>query len=137
MRTVLAALALWTSAPAYAEEAGIPVKVVVLDAEGHPIAKAVVRHPDGEVRHDVNAADGSWEGTKLYAKDGAEIAFVKGAEVPLTVSAPGYKSLDVLYVVKKKKNVLKLELEPLPSTELDISSNPTIGFDHDDPIDGR
>ena len=117
-------------------EAGIPVRVEVTDTLGHPVQTAVVQSPDEDVRHEVNKVDGSWEGTKIYTKGGAEVVFEPGLALKLAVSAPGYRTQDVEYIVRKKKNVLVVALDTLPATSSEPAVDPTVGFDHDDPIDG-
>lgn len=132
---MLLALLLALAPTAYAE-GGVPVRVEVTDLLGMPVSTAVVQSPVEDVRHEVNKVDGSWEGTKIYTKDGAEVVFAPGLELSLAVSAPGYRTADVHYLVRKRKNVLVVALETLPATSSDPRVDPAVGFDHDDPIDG-
>lgn len=138
MRTLLVALSFAWSTVAVADDvdAGIPVRLVVLDQAGHPVPHAVIQHSGEDVRHEVNAADGSWEASKVYVTDGGQVPFVKGTELKLEVTAPGFRPAEVTYIVKKKKNVLKVELEPLPATSSEPGVDPNIDFGHDTPIDG-
>lgn len=137
MRFSAAVALMWSlSAPALADDGGIPVRVVVTDAAGNVIPTAEVAHPDEASHHNVSEADGSWEGTKLYLKTGEELVFTPGVELTLAVSAPGYRTAEVAYTVKKKKNVVKVALEALPAMSAQPGVDPSIGFDHDDPIDG-
>lgn len=123
-------------APTAFAEGGVPVRIEVTDGAGAPVPTAVVQSPVEDVRHEVNKTDGSWEGTKIYTKDGAEVVFAPGLELSLAVSAPGYRTSEVQYVVRKKKNVLIVALQTLPATSGEPRVDPTVGFDHDDPIDG-
>lgn len=123
-------------APTAHAEGGIPVRVEVTDGLGQPVQTAVVQSPDEDVRHEVNKVDGSWEGTKIYTADGTAVVFEPGLALRLAVSAPGYRTQDVEYVVRKKKNVVVVTLVTLPATSSDPRVDPTVGFDHDDPIDG-
>jgi hypothetical protein len=110
--------------------------VKVTDADGRPVGTAVLQHPEEDVRHEVSIVDGSWVGSKIYTRAGDEIAFQPGYVLKLAVSAPGYRSTDVEVTLRKKKNVVVVALAELPATSTDPQSDPSIGFDHDDPIDG-
>ena len=146
MRNLLLAVALCgpvavTVAPAiaYADDAeeGVPVKVIVLDVEGKPIPTAVVRHPQEADRHRVNTFDGSWEASVLYLPDGSELKFLKGMELELEISAPGYVNQRIKYLVRKRKNVVQVQLAKM---EFDMGQededDPVIQFGRDKPIDG-
>jgi hypothetical protein len=146
MRNLLLAVALcgpaavtFVPAVAYADDAeeGVPVKVIVLDVEGKPIPTAVVRHPQEADRHRVNTFDGSWEASVLYLPDGSELKFTKGMELELEISAPGYVNQRIKYLVRKRKNVVQVQLAKM---EFDMGQededDPVIQFGRDKPIDG-
>ena len=132
---VLAALSLSGSADAKARvPSGVPVKVVVTDTEGTPIATAVVRHPDESDRHRVNAVDGSWEASTLYLPDGTELLFTPGMDLRLEISAPGYITQVIQYNVRKRNNKIPVELARLELQNEEIEE-PVIQFGRDKPRD--
>lgn len=119
------------------DEEGVPVKVVVLDPDGQPVKTAVIRHPKEADRHRVNTFDGSWEAAVLYLPDGSELKFLKGMELELEISAPGFVNQRIKYLVRKRKNVVQVTLQRM---EFDMSQeeedDPVIQFGRDKPIDG-
>jgi hypothetical protein len=129
-------LSLFAAAPAHAadkkEVEGVPVRVIVLDADRKPISTAVVRHPQEADRHRVNSVDGSWEASVLYMPDGSELRFTPGMTLELEISAPGYMTQVFQYQVRKRKNVVELSL---PKIEMDDASieDPVISFGRDLP----
>lgn len=125
------------ASPAQAKEddEGIPVEVRVLDASGHPIATAVVRHPDEEERHRVNTVTGSWVGSILYMPDGTMIKFAKGMELEFEVSAPGFITETVRYLVRSRKNLVEVSLDQMIVEEEEMVDDPIIGFGRDKPIE--
>jgi hypothetical protein len=131
------ALGLAAASPSSAKEddEGIPVEVRVLDASGNPIATAVVRHPDEEERHRVNTVTGSWVGNILYMPDGTMLKFEKGMELVFEVSAPGFITETVRYVVRSRKNLIEVSLEAMPIDEEESTDDPIIGFGRDKPIE--
>lgn len=138
MRAFLALLvALFAMLPADAsakdkEIPAVPVRVVVQDQAGAPIATAVVRHPQEADRHRVNSVDGSWEGSVLYLPDGSELRFTPGMTLELEISAPGYMTQVFQYQVRKRKNLVEIAL---PKIEMDDTNveEPVISFGRDDP----
>ena len=116
-------------------DAGIPVEVRVMDAVANPIATAVVRHPDEEERHRVNTVTGSWTADILYMPDGSMLKFEKGMELMFEVSAPGFVTQTVKYLVRKRKNVIEVVLEEMAATEEEDDDFPIIGFGRDKPIE--
>jgi hypothetical protein len=137
LAAVALALALTGPSPAQAkdDEEGVPVEVRVLDNSGNPIATAVVRHPDEEERHRVNTVTGSWVGNILYMPDGTMITFEKGMELEFEVSAPGYITETVRYVVRSRKNLIEVMLDEMVVEEEESTDDPIIGFGRDKPID--
>jgi len=115
-------------------EDGVPIKVVVKDELKQAIPTAVIRHPDEQDRHRVNALTGAWEESKLYLPDGRELIFVPGMTLKLEVSAPGYMTKVIQYDVRKRKNVIEVELSQLVFDEQDVEE-PTIRFGRDKPRD--
>lgn len=111
---------------------GVPVRVIVLDAERKPISTAVIRHPQEADRHRVNSVDGSWEANVLYLPDGSELRFTPGMTLELEISAPGYMTQVFQYQVRKRKNVIELSL---PKIEMDDTTieDPVISFGRDLP----
>jgi hypothetical protein len=128
---------LWMATPALAEDVGIPVTVMVIDAETQEAVRtAVVRHPAEQDRHRVNTETGAWSGSVLYLPNGDELVFEKGMELQFEVSAPGYQNTAVTYTVRKRKNVFEV---PLQKMEVDLSEEDpediVIQFGRDKPID--
>ena len=118
-----------------AEPSGdVPVRVVVHDADDHPIPTAVVRHAREMQRHRVNSADGSWQESVLYLPDGTEIHFTPGLRLELEISAPGFVTQVLTYDVKRRHNVVDVTLPPLPTDETPLEE-PTIGFGRDNPLE--
>lgn len=126
------------SAPAFAADpdAGIPVKIIVLDSAGKPIPTAQVRNPQEADRHPVNAVDGATTISEFYLPDGTEVKIGKGQQVTFEISAAGYVNQMVTYTVRKRKNVIQVNLEQMkledPEEEED---DPSINFGRDKPID--
>lgn len=131
------ALMLVAAAPREDEGPGVPVTLRILDAEGAPIATAVVRHPEEKARHRVNAETGEWSDRILYMEDGSELPFEKGTILVFEVSAPGYRNARIQFVVKKRKNVFVVTLEKLDIVvDPDEEEDPFIQFGRDKPVDG-
>lgn len=121
-----------------ADEEGVPVTVKVLDEEGKPVPTAVVRHPLEADRHRVNTFDGTFTTSVLYLPDGTEMKFLKGMELELEISAPGYVNERIKYVIRKRKNVVEVVLRKM---DLDAAleqeeEDVVIQFGRDKPIDG-
>ena len=118
------------------EDDGVPVTVVVVDDAGKAIPTAVVRHPDEQDRHRVNALNGEWTGSVLYLPDGTEMVFTPGMSITLEVSAPGYMTKIVNYDIRKRKNRVQVALPVLVVDESGIEE-PIITFGRDKPIDNQ
>jgi hypothetical protein len=114
------------------EVPAVPVRVVVSDQAGGPIATAVVRHPQEADRHRVNSVDGSWEGSVLYLPDGSELRFTPGMTLELEISAPGYMTQVFQYQVRKRKNVVEIALPKIETDDTNVEE-PVISFGRDDP----
>ena len=137
MRRILAPFALLfaLSAPAHAKDRvapGVPVRVIVNDPESKPIPTAVIRHPQEQDRHRVNAVDGSWEGNALYMPDGTELRFTAGMTLELEISAPGYTTQVFQYQVRKRKNTVQVSLPKIESEATPVEE-PVISFGRDEP----
>ena len=115
---------------------GVPVTVVVKDADEKPIPTAVIRHPDEADRHRVNVMNGEWEGSILYLPDGTELVFTPGMAITLEVSAPGYMTQIVQYDIRKRKNRIEISLPTLQMDDSEIEE-PVITFGRDKPRDGQ
>jgi hypothetical protein len=113
---------------------GVPVKVIVTDADGKAVTTAVVRHPQEADRHKVNTFDGSWQADILYLPDGSELVFTKGSTLELEISAPGYLNQHVSYVIRGRKNVLPITLEVMPPPVID-DEDIIVGFGGDHLLD--
>lgn len=111
----------------------IPVEIHVSDAEGDPISTAVVRHPDEADRHKVNAVTGVWKADTLYLKDGTQLTFSKDTELTFEVSAPGYISETIRYLVRKRKNVIEITLTEMK--QIEVEDDPGFSFKRDVPLD--
>ena len=114
---------------------GVNVKVKVLDDANKPLATAVIRHPEEDQRHPVNAVDGTWEASVLYLPDGSELVFEPGGRVRLEISAPGFVTQHVEYQVKKRKNSFAVNLKAIELDDEEIEE-PVIQFGRDRPREG-
>ncbi|MCB9679525.1 MAG: hypothetical protein H6737_30750 [Alphaproteobacteria bacterium] len=132
----LALLLAFVPTTAFAQDEGIPVTVEVRDEVGEIISTAVVRHPNEKEQHKVNTETGRWTEKVLYMMDGSEYIFAKGEILTFEVSAPGFKNATVTYVVRKRKNLIPVQLEKL---DLDLTEDqdmsPNINFGRDKPLD--
>ena len=114
------------------KDAGVLVRITVLDPEGNPIPTAVVRHPDEADRRRVNSVTGVWEESILYLPDGSELRFVPGMTLTFEISAPGYITFVASYDVRKRNNKLEVVLQPMEIEEEEIDE-PLIQFGRDKP----
>ena len=113
---------------------GTRIQVRVVDQAGKAIPTAVIRHPEEEERHRVNAVTGAWEEEVLYMPDGSELVFTPGLLLYLEVSAPNYESQVVQYQVRRRRNSLSVTLKKLEMQEVTIDE-PMMSFGRDPPID--
>ena len=129
----------WLMSSAYAQEAGIPLTVTVVDAATElPIPTAVVRHPSEANRHQVNTANGSTTISVLYMDDGTEVIFAKGMELLFEISAPGYLNQKFTYVMRRRKNRVTVPLVKMNiDIDMDEEDDPVIQFGRDKPLDGQ
>ena len=107
----------------------------MLDDANKPLATAVIRHPEEDQRHPVNAVDGTWEASVLYLPDGSELVFEPGGRVRLEISAPGFVTQHVEYQVKKRKNSFAVNLKAIELDDEEIEE-PVIQFGRDRPREG-
>jgi|GEM_PF-841641 len=114
------------------KDAGVNVRITVLDTAGSPIPTAVVRHPDEADRRRVNSVTGVWEDSILYLPDGSELRFVPGMTLTFEISAPGYITFVATYDVRKRNNKLEVVLQPMEIEEEEIEE-PLIQFGRDKP----
>ena len=115
---------------------GIPLTVQVTDSHGVPIPTAVIRHTEEEIRHSVNAENGTWSGSVLYLPNGDELVFDRGFVVELEVSAPGYEARPVAYKMLKRRNEIVIALPALDLTnDYEEMEEPVIQFGRSTPIE--
>lgn len=114
------------------KDAGVNVRITVLDPEGSPIPTAVVRHPDEADRRRVNSVTGVWEDSILYLPDGSELRFVPGMTLTFEISAPGFVTFVASYDVRKRNNKMEVTLQPMEIEEEEIEE-PLIQFGRDKP----
>jgi hypothetical protein len=141
-RSLAASLLLLTTlaspvAHAADEEEGIYVTVKVLDPEAKPIPTAVVRHVEEQERHRVNAETGEFPINVFYLPDGTEVLITKGMTLTFEISAPGFQNVKFQYLVKKRKNLVPVTLQPMA---LEMETDETaedipIQFGRDKPIE--
>jgi len=124
---------------AQAEDVGIPVTIIVVDAETEqPISTAVIRHPDEAERHPVNTTTGATSISVLYMVDGTEVVFTKGMQLTFEVSAPGFLNQKVTYVMRRRRNKVTVPLSKMQiDIEMDEEDDPVIQFGRDKPLDGQ
>jgi hypothetical protein len=119
-----------------ADVVGIPLKIVVLDTANKPVGTAQVRNPQEADRHPVNAVDGATIIDAFYLPDGTEVKIQKGMVVTFEISAAGYVNQMVTYTVRKRKNVIQVNLEQMKLDDPEESEDdPNINFGRDKPID--
>jgi len=132
--SLLFSLAISLQPPALAADLeGIPITVRVVDTEGQPIPTASVRHPKEKQRHKVNTKTGEWTDSVLYLDDGTEFFFEKGMQLHFEVSAPEYANADIVYEMRKRRNVVVVQLEEM-AVVVD-TSDIVIQFGRDTPLD--
>ena len=117
------------------KNAGVNVKVKVLDEANKAVATAVIRHPEEDQRHPVNAVDGTWEAAVLYLPDGSELTFVPGERLRLEISAPGFVTQHVEYQIKRRRNSFAVNLKAIELDDEEIEE-PVIQFGRDRPREG-
>ena len=76
------------------------------------------------------------EEDELYLTDGSSLVFVPGMMLDLEISAPGYQSQQIQYLVVKRKNIFNVELERLDLGMDDFGEEIELGFGRDTPIEG-
>lgn len=113
------------------------VSVQVLDTKGEPIATAYVRNPQERELHEVNSVTGRWSSAHLYLPGGKTEPIEVGAPLTFDITAPGYISEKVRYVVRKRKNDIIVTLAEMDlEEEEDDLRMPIIAFGRDVPLDG-
>ena len=127
------------------DQPGIPLIVQVLEKvpegekrEPAPIPTAKVRNPEEKDPHPVNTMTGEWTGRVMYLQDGTEVIFEKDMPLTFEISAPGYLTQKITYVMRKRKNKVVVMLEKM-SLNLDDEEeeDPVIQFGRDKPRGGR
>ncbi len=127
-------LLLFSTPVALASDEGIPLTIQVVDADGDPVVGAAVRNTEEGERHRVNVRTGTWTSRALYPSANDVIPFTRGMDVTFEITAPGYLSETVHYVMRRRRNVIEVTLSPM---ELDDSeaqgADPNIAFGRDVP----
>ena len=90
------------------------VTVTVTDASGAPIPTAWVRVPGAERQRTVDPETGVWAAAFVTEPDGTPRVFVRGMDVELTVTAPGFRPQRIAYRVRSRGNEVPVVLEPVP-----------------------
>ncbi len=117
---------------------GTPLTIQVKDESGNPVTTAAIRNPDEAERHKVNSVNGTWSASSLFLEGGAEVPFTTGQEVTFEISAPGYLSETVRYLMRKRKNLIVVTLSEMDiKGDLDKIEDPLIMFGRDKPLDGQ
>jgi hypothetical protein len=149
LTALIAGLGLVASTAAYAkkveEQPGIPLIVQVVEKvpegekrEAAPIPTAKVRNPDEKDPHPVNRSTGEWLGRVMYLQNGNEVIFDQGMALTFEVSAPGYLTQKITYVMRKRKNKVIIALEKMSlSFDDEEEEDPVIQFGRDKPRGGR
>ena len=124
------------SAPALAgPDDPVPVTVRVLDPTGTPIPTATVRHPEERLRHPVNVETGEWSESVLYLESGKEIRFLKDQALELEISASGFENQTVRYVIRRRRNLIPVILQPMTVELGEDEDDVVIQFRRDKPIE--
>jgi hypothetical protein len=133
---ILTGFLLFTGIAEAKKPVGTQLKVLVTDELGEPVALAVVRNSEEADRHHVNSVTGEWETRVLYMETGEEIILEAGMSIELEVSAPGYVSQKVTYLLRKRKNVVEIALQKLDVKEGDdTTEDVNVNFGRDRPLD--
>jgi hypothetical protein len=112
------------------------VTLIVTSTDGKPVATAYIQHPEAVERFHANPEDGRWSGTQVILTNGTVVPFVTNSEIPLQVSAPGYKTSMIKVVPNPRgTNEFPVVLEPDPQTPVDPEVLPGIEFRKDVPLD--
>lgn len=113
MGSWLAAAALLAMSPSHGKRPQV-ISVTVTNPRGEAIPNAWVRVPGAEGRRAVDPETGLWEASTLYDAQGVPLIFVRGMELSLTVTAPGYRPKRIAYRVRARGNRVTVALEPMP-----------------------
>ena len=93
---------------------GVEIEITVLDAgTGEPIPTAVVKHAEASQPSRVNAVTGSWKDTESIDSSGAIHMFLSGNTEEFSVSASGYMTQVAKYDVRRRNNVIEIQLEKM------------------------
>lgn len=125
-------------APKHAAGGGTSLTIQVFDEHDNPVSTATVRNPEEAERHEVNSVTGAWTASTLYLNGGQQVAFGPGMEVTFEITAPGYLSETVRYIMRKRKNLIAVHLSKMNmKDDLDKMQDPMITFGRDKPLDGK
>ncbi|MCB9679478.1 MAG: hypothetical protein H6737_30515 [Alphaproteobacteria bacterium] len=90
--------------------AGVPVTVEVLDESDAPVTTATIE-VDGEGEaHRVHGETALWTATGIVPPDQVEQPFEKGQLMKIQVRAEGFDPASLAYVIRKKKNHVRVIL---------------------------
>jgi hypothetical protein len=132
-RWLLTAMLAFAGSPAMAKSTELNLKILVLDEEGAPVSTASIRNAQEAEKHGVNGQTGAWEGTVLYLADGTEVKFTPDMQLEFEISAPGFVTQKVTYLMRKRKNLIKVNLGKITAGTEDTDEDVDIGFGRDKP----
>ena len=93
---------------------GIEIEITVLDAEtSEPIPTAVIKHAHASQPSRVNSVTGSWKDTESIDSAGEIHMFLPGNSEEFSISASGYMTQVAKYDVRRRNNVIKVQLEKM------------------------
>ena len=125
-----------TTATANATQVDRPVTVEVVDQNDVPIAVAAIRLPEEGLLHPVNHVTGRWVGDAVYLKDGSRKPFEYRQTLDLEISAPGYQPAAVSFQIRKRKNQIKVALQPMDAlVDREPEDDPVIAFGRSLPLE--
>jgi hypothetical protein len=95
-------------------DGGIEIEITVLDADSkEPIPTAVVKHAHASQPSRVNSVTGSWKDTESIDSAGEIHMFLPGNTEEFSISASGYMTQVAQYDVRRRNNVIEIQLEKM------------------------
>ena len=92
---------------------GIVITITVMDAEGAPIPQAVIKHSKASQPSRVNSVTGTWNDSESIDSNGEIHKFLPGNTEEFSISASGYMTQVAQYDVRKRNNVIEIQLEKM------------------------
>jgi hypothetical protein len=130
-----AVLACASASPAFAKSSELMLKIMVRDEAAQPLITASVRNSQEAEKHGVNGTTGAWEGSVLYLPDGTEVKFAADMPLEFEISAPGFITQKVAYQMRKRKNLIQVNLVKIPEEPADPNEEEVdVGFGRDKQI---